>query len=92
MSKKVIRLTESEFKKIIENQLQLNEMRIVKQTGKSNQFNIENMTLAMFLSILNALEYIRSKGLISSAGSQLLDALNPQQHKLKLGKEKTNNI
>lgn len=61
-------------------------MRITKQIGKPNQFNIENLTLARVLSIINALEYCKSKGLTTRAGTQLVDALNAQQHKLKLGK------
>ena len=61
-------------------------MRITKQTGKHNQFNIENLTLARVLSITNALKYCKSKGLTTYAGSRLLEALEAQEHKLKLGK------
>lgn len=61
-------------------------MRITKQVGKHNQFNIENLTLAMTLGIINALEYCKGKGLTTYAGTQLVDALNAQLHKLKLGK------
>jgi len=61
-------------------------MKITKQAGKHNQFNIENLTLARVLSIINALEYCESKGLTTRAATQLVDALNAQQHKLKLGK------
>jgi hypothetical protein len=58
-------------------------MKIVKQKDKFNQFNIENLTMARVLSIIHALEYCNSKGLTTTAGSQLLEALNNQQHKLK---------
>jgi hypothetical protein len=60
-------------------------MKIVKQSKKANQFNIENLTLARLLQILYGLEYLKSKGLLTFAGVQLLTALNSQQHKMKLG-------
>ena len=60
-------------------------MKIVKQKGKHNQFNIENLTLARTLQIILALEFCNKKGLGTRAGAQLLEALNAQTHKLKLG-------
>ncbi len=58
-------------------------MRIIKQTAKPNQFNIENLTLGRVLSIINALDYCEKKGLNTRAGSLLTTALNNQLHKLK---------
>ena len=60
-------------------------MKIVKQKEKHNQFNIENLTLARVLSIINALDYCKSKGITTTAGNQLIIALYGQMHKLKLG-------
>ena len=60
-------------------------MKIVKQSNKINQFNIENMTMARVLSVINSLEYCQKQGLITTAGSQLLESLNNQKNKLKLG-------
>lgn len=58
-------------------------MKIVKQE-KFNQFNIENLTLARVLVIINALDFIQKKGLLTTQGTQLLNALNSQTHLLKL--------
>ena len=55
-------------------------MKIVKQ-AKHNQYNIENLTLGRLLSIINALDYCRAKGLTTVAGSQLAEALNAQIEK-----------
>jgi len=59
-------------------------MKITKQDNKFNQFNIENLTVARVLSIINALEYCHKQGLTTKAGEQLLEALKSQQHKLIL--------
>ena len=47
------------------------------------EFNIENLTIARVLSIINSLEYCESKGLNTTAGSLLLKSLKNQEHKLK---------
>lgn len=60
-------------------------MKIVKQKDQFNRFNIENMTMARVLSIINSLEYCEQKGVLQSAGSQLLASLKSQEAKLKLG-------
>lgn len=63
-------------------------MKIVRQKDKYNQFNIENLTLARVLDIMNALEYCRKKGLLTTSGSQLLEALNAQKDKLSFNPKK----
>lgn len=60
-------------------------MKIVKQKNKPNYFNIENLTLARVLDIMNALEYCHRKSLITRSGSELLKALNLQTSKLRKG-------
>lgn len=58
-------------------------MKIVKQ-NKHNQFNIENMTLAKVLAVINALTFLQAKGLANKAGTDLINSLNNQLDKLTL--------
>jgi hypothetical protein len=53
-------------------------MKIVKQKEKFNQYNIENLTLARLNQILIALDYVKSKGLLTFAGNTLIESLNNQ--------------
>lgn len=61
-------------------------MKIVKQKN-FNQFNIENMTLAKVLAVINALTYVQSKGLVNKTGADLINSLNNQLAKLTLNED-----